>query len=293
MHFSLLQQKLIFLLYCLNSNSIQNTYLSSYCISWMFTSHMFILDTAVNNISRFIHVRDSFNPLPLKILFSGSVVVVSLSERTCIKPKAQNTHTNFFLIPLPLPGCLPEVSGAKSNFYVLRTHKSHRLNLIPMCHKWEVLNLKVHVLAGSLISCGRGLYTVGGSDIDSPSLCEFLKTCWKLSPDHSGVIYAKLFPYEAGINGWSQCNCLKQGISLRLMSLGRVMGLFTLLQWQGPGVIKNTNPLINFKSAGIEKGIVRNNARVFYRPLGFATLISLYYQVWREKVLPLCHRNVS
>lgn len=73
------------------------------------------------------------------------------------------------------------------------------------------------------------------------------------------------------------------------MSLGRVMGLFTLLQWQGPGVIKNTNPLINFKRARIEKGIVRNNAEVFYIALGFATLISLYYQVWREKVLPLCH----
>lgn len=251
----------------------------------MFTSSMFSLDIAVNNISRFIHVRDSFNPLTLKIIFSGSLVVLSLSEKTC----TQNTHSNFFLLPLPLSGCLPEVSGIKSNFYVLRKHKSHRLNLILMCHKWEVLNLKVHVLAGSLISCGRGLYAVGGSDIDSPSLCEFLKTCWKCSPDHSGVMYAKLCPYEAGINGWSQCNCLKQGISPRLMGLGRVMELFTLLQWQGPGVIKNTNPLINFKSVRIEKSIVRNNAKVFYIALGFATLISLYYQVWREKVLPLCH----
>lgn len=209
-----------------------------------------------------------------------------------IKPKARNTHANSVLIPFSLSGCSPEVSGTKSNFCVLRTHKSHRLNLIPMCHKWEVLNLKVHVLAGSLISCGRGLYAVGGSDIDFPSLCEFLKTRWKRSPDHSGVIYAKLCPYEAGINGWSQCNCLKQGISPRLMSLGRVMGLFTLLQWQGPGVIKNTNPLINFKNARIEKGIVRNNAGVFCRPLGFATLISLYYQVWREKVLPLSPKCV-
>lgn len=63
-------------------------------------------------------------------------------------------------------------------------------------------------------------------------------------------MYAKLCLYEDGINGWGRCNCLKQGISLSLMSRGSVMGLFTLLWWQGAGVIRNTNPLINFKNWG-------------------------------------------
>lgn len=103
--------------------------------------------------------------------------------------------------------------------------------------------------------------------------------CLRRAGSICGVMYAKLRPYEGGINGWSQCNCLKQGIRPRLMTLGRVMGLCTLLWWQGPGVFKNTNPLINLKSVGIETGIIRNNARVFCRPSGFARLISLYYQV--------------
>ncbi len=206
------------------------------------------------------------------------LVVVSLSGGR-IKSKPRNTHANSFLIPLPLPGCLPEVSGTKSNFYVLRTHKSHRLNLIPMCHKWEVLNLKVHVLAGSLISCGRGLYAVGGSDIDSPSLCEFLKTCWKRSPDHSGLNICK------AVSLW--CGEWMGGASVTALNKGLARAWWVWAGWwdylhcssvQGPGVIKNTNPLINFKSARIEKGIVNNNARVFCRPLGFATLISPYSQ---------------
>lgn len=70
------------------------------------------------------------------------------------------------------------------------------------------------------------------------------------SPNHNWVMYAKLRPYEGGINGWGWCNCLKQGITLSLMRLGSVMGLFTLLQWQGPGVIRNTNPLIHFLKWG-------------------------------------------
>lgn len=199
----------IFYIFAILPQSFPCKHIRLYCVSWMFTSSMFSLDIAVNNISRFIHVRDCFNPLTLKIIFSGSLVVLSLSERTC----TQNTHSIFFLIPLPLPGCLPEVAGIKSNFYVLRTHKSHCLNLILMCHKWEVLNLKVHVLAGSLISCGRGLYAVGGSDIDSPSLCEFLKTCWKCSPDHSGVMYAKLVLMKWELMGGASVTALNKGLA--------------------------------------------------------------------------------
>lgn len=53
------------------------------------------------------------------------------------------------------------------------------------------------------------------------------------------------------------------------MSLGSMMGLFTLLQWQGPGVIKNTNPLINFKIEGIAQGTGRNNTPVVSDPWDF------------------------
>lgn len=67
------------------------------------------------------------------------------------------------------------------------------------------------------------------------------------SPHQKSVMYAKLCRYEGRTNGWGWCNCLKQGISLSLMSRASVMGLFTLLSWQeSAGVIRNTNPLINF-----------------------------------------------
>lgn len=51
----------------------------------------------------------------------------------------------------------------------------------------------------------------------------------KRSPHQKSVMYAKLRHYEGRTNGWSWCNCLKQGISLSLMSRASVMGLFTLL----------------------------------------------------------------
>lgn len=70
------------------------------------------------------------------------------------------------------------------------------------------------------------------------------------SPHYNSVIYAKLCLYGGSINGWGRCYCLKQGISLSLMSRDSVMGLFTLLWWQGAGVIRNTNPLINFWNGG-------------------------------------------
>lgn len=43
------------------------------------------------------------------------------------------------------------------------------------------------------------------------------------------VMYAKLRPYEGGINGWSQCNCLKQGIRPRLMTDGIIY--IALVAW--------------------------------------------------------------
>lgn len=51
----------------------------------------------------------------------------------------------------------------------------------------------------------------------------------KRSPHQKSVMYAKLCHYEGRTNGWGWCNCLKQGISLSLMSWASVMGLFTLL----------------------------------------------------------------
>lgn len=133
-----------------------------------------------------------------------------------------------------------------------------------------------------MIACGRGLYAVGGSDM------QLAKSSRRAGSVRQIIRCNVCKAYEGGINGWSQCNCLKQGIRPRLMTLGRMMGLFTLLWWHGPGVIKNTNPLINLKSVGIETGIVRNNAGVFCRPLGFARLISVLPSLERES-LPLCH----
>lgn len=105
-------------------------------------------------------------------------------------------------------------------------------------------------------------------------------------------MYAKLCLYEGSINGWGRCNCLKQGISLSLMSRGCVMGLFTFLWWQGAGVIRNTNPLINFQNRGsfwsegcIAGSAAWNNARVICSLTEFATLIWLYYEVESLKVL--------
>lgn len=108
----------------------------------------------------------------------------------------------------------------------------------------------------------------------------------KHSPHYNSIMYAKLCLYEGGINGWGRCNCLKQGISLSLMSRGSVMGLFTLLWWQGAGVIRNTNPLINFWNGGsfwskgwIAESAAWNNACVICSLTEFATLIWLYYEV--------------
>lgn len=108
----------------------------------------------------------------------------------------------------------------------------------------------------------------------------------KHSPHYNSIMYAKLCLYEGGINGWGRCNCLKQGISLSLMSRGSVMGLFTLLWWQGAGVIRNTNPLINFWNGGcfwskgwIAESAAWNNACVICSLTEFATLIWLHYEV--------------
>lgn len=54
----------------------------------------------------------------------------------------------------------------------------------------------------------------------------------KRSPHQKSVMYAKLCHYGGRTNGWGWCNCLKQGISLSLMSWASVMGLFTLLSWR-------------------------------------------------------------
>lgn len=63
-----------------------------------------------------------------------------------------------------------------------------------------------------------------------------------------------------------------------LDEFGQGDGIIYIAPVARPGVIENTNPLIHLKSARIEKGTVNNNARVFCRPLGFATLISPYSQ---------------
>lgn len=106
----------------------------------------------------------------------------------------------------------------------------------------------------------------------------------KHSPHYNSIMYAKLCLYEGSINGWGLCNCLKQGISLSLMSRDSVMGLFTLLWRQGAGVIRNTNPLINFWNGGsfwskgwIEESAPWNNACVICSLT--ETLIWLYYEV--------------
>lgn len=108
----------------------------------------------------------------------------------------------------------------------------------------------------------------------------------KRLPHYNSIMYAKLCLYDGGIIGWGRCNCLKQGISLSLMSRGSVMGLFTLLWWQGAGVIRNTNPLINFWNGGsfwrkgwIAESAAWNNACVICSLAEFATLIWLYYEV--------------
>lgn len=70
------------------------------------------------------------------------------------------------------------------------------------------------------------------------------------------------------------------------MSRVSVMGLFTLLWWQGAGVIRNTNPLINFWNGGsfsskgwIAESTALNNDCVIYSLKEFETLIWLYYEV--------------
>lgn len=115
---------------------------------------------------------------------------------------------------------------------------------------------------------------------------EISQVGFKHSPHYNSIIYAKLCLYEGSINGWGRCNCLKQGISLLLMSRGSVMGLFTLLRWQGAGVIRNTNPLINFWNCKVEGGGVWiaesaawNNACVICSLAEFAMLIWLQYEV--------------
>ena len=121
------------------------------------------------------------------------------------------------------------------------------------------------------------------------------------SPHYNSIMYAKLCLYEGSINGWGRCNCLKQGISLSLMSRGSVMGLFTLLWWQGAGVIRNTNPLINFWNGGSlwSKGVdcgerCLEQCLCHLQPhricnVNLATLWS-----WKLKSFTsLCHRRVS
>lgn len=123
---------------------------------------------------------------------------------------------------------------------------------------------------------------------------EDFKLAGSTSPHYNSIMYAKLRLYEGSINGWGRCNCLKQGISLSLMSRGSLMGLFTLLLWQGAGVIRNTNPLINFWSGGslwskrwIAESAAWNNACVICRLTEFAALIWLYYEVESLKVFTL------
>lgn len=136
-------------------------------------------------------------------------------------------------------------------------------------------------------------------------------TCWswsreqisqvgcERSPHYDSVMYAKLFLYEGSINGWGRCNCLKQGISLSLMSRGSVMGLFTLLWWQGAGVIGNTNPLINLWNGGrlsskgwIPESAAWNNACVICSLTENVNLAVL--RSWELKSFAsLCHRSVS
>ena len=121
------------------------------------------------------------------------------------------------------------------------------------------------------------------------------------SQHYNSIMYAKLCLYEGSINGWGRCNCLKQGISLSLMSRGSVMGLFTLLWWQGAGVIRNTNPLINFWNGGcfwskgwIAESAAWNNACVICSLAEFFNVNLAILWSWEFKSFAsLCHQCVS
>lgn len=139
----------------------------------------------------------------------------------------------------------------------------------------------LHLKEKAVMRHGRTLYESSRGDMFFLEQRErFLKFAVKHSPHYNSIMYAKLCLYEGSINGWGRCNCLKQGISLSLMSRGSMTGLFTFLWWQGAGVIRNTNPLINFRNRGsfwskgcIAESAAWNNACVICSLTEFTTLI--------------------